>query len=151
MQNHSGGFLVLYTITKRVSLQHASEIVNQIRCLHEQAPITLVGTKADQGHNRQVKREDGLAEARRLRCGFHETSASLNFDVVVTFQDLIRQCRKAASQHPQPVPRSKALCGLVSTLCAWMSPLLFLVFWGGDDTHDDDGESDLAYVEPELW
>ena len=146
VRKNTGGFLVLYATTKRSTLDRASETVQQIRSLHERAPVLLVGTKADLGYYRKVKREVGLAEADRLGCGFRETSASLNSDIAETFRDLVRECRKVGLQNVQPMRRSKTSWGWPLTLCG-LTDILHLVFWGGDD---NDGDGDPTYVEPEL-
>lgn len=71
-------FLVLYSITDRASFEEAKRIGRQIRerrrtNVHS---LTLIGTKRDLGHLREVGETEGSHLSGELECSFYEISVS---------------------------------------------------------------------------
>ncbi|KAJ7150680.1 P-loop containing nucleoside triphosphate hydrolase protein [Mycena filopes] len=88
------GFLLLYSITSRLSFDRLEESYQHLA--YEKGripPIILVATKADMHSERVVSREEGARLAARLRCSFLETSALTGQDVDRVFNELVRAMR----------------------------------------------------------
>ncbi|KAM9783052.1 GTP-binding protein GEM [Neosynchiropus ocellatus] len=88
-------YLLLYSITDRVSFLRASELRISLRRLRpaRHTPIILVGNKCDLVRRREVSTSEGRACAAVLDCKFIETSAAMQHNVWEAFHGVIRQLR----------------------------------------------------------
>ncbi|XP_072516759.1 RERG/RAS-like b [Salminus brasiliensis] len=92
------GFVVVYTISDRMSFLNAKNILHQIKesrretCKGEtDVPICLVGNKQDLCHSRQVTEEEARTLSMEHKCLFQEVSAAENYlDIANLFTKLIR-------------------------------------------------------------
>ncbi|XP_071445507.1 GTP-binding protein Di-Ras2 isoform X1 [Hetaerina americana] len=90
-------FILVYSVTSRQSLEELRPIWDAIKETKgaELAgiPVMLVGNKCDEGEEggsaREVRPEEGEAEAQRWGCNFMETSAKTNHNVKELFQELL--------------------------------------------------------------
>jgi GTPase KRas protein len=107
------GFLLVYSISSRLSFTRIQSFHNQIRRVKESLahspshsgyticsvppssplPIMLVGNKSDQITEREVSTREGLALAQELGCGFLEASAKNCIAVEDAFHEVVRQLR----------------------------------------------------------
>jgi Ras-related protein Rab-6A len=79
--------VVVYDITSQKSFQQTRKWVDDVRGERgSDVIIVLVGNKTDLSEKREVKAEDGEAEAKRLGCLFVETSAKVGHNVKVLFK-----------------------------------------------------------------
>jgi small GTP-binding protein len=93
------GFLLVYSITSRGSLDDLMELREQILRVKDtdRVPMVLVGNKCDLDAERQVTREDGQYTASQWGgVSFIETSAKKKINVDEAFYDVVRQINKAA-------------------------------------------------------
>merc|ERR1712038_939419 len=87
----ANGFIIVYDITDRETFQLINEdLVEKVRHGKPNAPIFLVGNKADEKPNAQVTSVQGQAKANKLNCQkFLETSAKDNINVKEVFHNLV--------------------------------------------------------------
>ncbi|KAM9121008.1 GTP-binding protein REM 1 isoform 2-T2 [Pangshura tecta] len=88
-------YVIVYSVTDRVSFESASELRIQLRRTRqaENIPIILVGNKTDLVRCREVSVEEGRACAVVFDCKFIETSATLQHNVTELFEGVVRQIR----------------------------------------------------------
>ncbi|XP_055057668.1 GTP-binding protein Di-Ras1b [Paramisgurnus dabryanus] len=89
-------FILVYSITSKQSLEELKPIYQQILAIKgtvENIPIMLVGNKSDETQ-REVKTDDGEAQAKIWKCAFMETSAKTNHNVTELFQELLNLEKK---------------------------------------------------------
>ncbi|XP_006003495.1 GTP-binding protein GEM [Latimeria chalumnae] len=88
-------YLIVYSITDRVSFEKASELRIQLRRTRqaEDIPIILVGNKSDLVRCREVSVSEGRACAVVFDCKFIETSAAVQHNVQELFEGIVRQVR----------------------------------------------------------
>jgi small GTP-binding protein len=86
------GFLVVFDITDRASLDHARAWIDELRAFH--VPMVLVGTKADLAEQRQVTSE----MARDCGLPYFEVSAKQKKNVRAPFF-LLSDLAEAARPH----------------------------------------------------
>ncbi|XP_056599952.1 GTP-binding protein Di-Ras1b [Triplophysa dalaica] len=89
-------FILVYSITSKQSLEELKPIYQQILAIKgnmENIPIMLVGNKSDETQ-REVKTDDGDAQAKTWKCAFMETSAKTNHNVTELFQELLNLEKK---------------------------------------------------------
>ncbi|XP_051555108.1 GTP-binding protein Di-Ras1 [Myxocyprinus asiaticus] len=89
-------FILVYSITSKQSLEELKPIYQQILSIKgnvENIPIMLVGNKSDETQ-REVKTDDGEAQAKNWKCAFMETSAKTNHNVTELFQELLNLEKK---------------------------------------------------------
>jgi GTPase KRas protein len=86
------GFLLVYSINSRNSLEELSSFYEQILRVKdsEHVPVLIVGNKCDLEIERQVSYDEGKALANRFGCKFIETSAKQRINVEEAFYDLVR-------------------------------------------------------------
>lgn len=104
------GFLLVYSINSRNSLEELSNFYEQIIRVKDDdnVPILIIGNKCDLEIERQVSYEEGLALADQLGCKFLETSAKQRINVEEAFYSLVRTIKAKnkkvkESQNLQPV------------------------------------------------
>merc|ERR1712013_905679 len=86
------GFLLIYSITNRQTLQDIQPMRDQIVRLKggENVPMILVGNKCDVYDEREVSQDEGQQMADRWHCPFYETSAKTRHNVNETFAEVVR-------------------------------------------------------------
>lgn len=96
-------FLIVYSVTYRPSFEAVQKVFEQVMTTKEKyaAPggfdatlIVLVGNKSDLDHKRTVGISEGRMLAKKLGCGFIETSAKTRTNVEEAFYKVIRADRK---------------------------------------------------------
>ncbi|CCH58882.1 hypothetical protein TBLA_0B00370 [Henningerozyma blattae CBS 6284] len=88
------GFLLVYSVTDRQSLQELMELREQVLRIKDMdhVPMVLIGNKADLIDERVVPVEEGIALSGEWgKVPFYETSALLRSNVDEVFVDLVRQ------------------------------------------------------------
>lgn len=91
------GFVLVYSIADRKSLEHLSELRAKILRIQDSdsVPMVLVGNKSDlPDDQREVSLAIGKDQASAFSCPFFESSAKLRTNVDELFAELVRQVRK---------------------------------------------------------
>ncbi|KAI8335658.1 ras-like protein 3 [Choanephora cucurbitarum] len=101
------GFILVYSITSRLSFEEVSTFYHQIRRVKDRDffPMVLVGNKCDLESDRQVSSQEGKDLAKTFGCPFTETSAKQRVRVDDTFYDVVREIRRINKEQEG---RSKA-------------------------------------------
>ncbi|KAL6050304.1 Small G-protein Ras1 [Balamuthia mandrillaris] len=103
------GFLLVYSITNRSSFEHITNYRNEILQVKKKdmVPMVLVGNKTDLEEEREVATSEGWELAKRLGCGFIETSAKLRLNVEECFLQLVDECiedtMSIGTDHSPPI------------------------------------------------
>ncbi|KAI8061484.1 small GTPase superfamily [Gilbertella persicaria] len=90
------GFLIVYSITSRMTYDRVNKYRDQIfrvkntNCI----PMVLVGNKCDKITDREVTREEGVSKSRLIGCEFVETSAKTCVNVERSFYSVVRLIRQ---------------------------------------------------------
>ncbi|CAI5758993.1 unnamed protein product [Candida verbasci] len=97
------GFLLVYSINSRNSLEELQSFYEQILRVkdQDQVPVLVVGNKCDLEMERQVSYEEGLQLANSFGCPFLETSAKQRINVEEAFYDLVRYIRDSNKKIEQ--------------------------------------------------
>ncbi|KAJ3405033.1 Ras GTPase ras2 [Chytriomyces hyalinus] len=96
------GFMLVYSITSRVSFEGISQFRDQIQRVKDtdaHIPMTLVGNKSDRHAEREVSKEEGAYLAHKLGCGFVVTSAKTRVNLEKAFFSVVRALRAQQRQH----------------------------------------------------
>jgi len=91
-------FMIVYSVTSRVSFENVKKYVCQILRLKQTGTvpiIIIVGNKTDLVQQREVSCSEGKELAKSLGCGFLETSARTRMNVDEAFFELVREIRQA--------------------------------------------------------
>ncbi|KAI8338790.1 ras-like protein 1 [Choanephora cucurbitarum] len=90
------GFLLVYSITSRMSFEEISTFYQQICRVKDRDyfPMVLVGNKCDLETDRQVSSQEGRDLAKTFGCQFLETSAKQRTHVDDAFFEVVRDIRK---------------------------------------------------------
>jgi GTPase KRas protein len=90
------GFLLVYSVTSRMSFEEISSFHQQILRVkdEDEFPMVVVGNKCDLEGERQVSYEEGLELARKFNCDFIETSAKQRINVEESFFSLVRAIQR---------------------------------------------------------
>ncbi|PAV20706.1 ras [Pyrrhoderma noxium] len=90
------GFLLVYSITDRLSFGEMDDFFQQIQRVKDRdsVPLVLVGNKVDLSHEREVGREQGESLGKHFICPFFEISAKNKDAVDQVFTELVREIRK---------------------------------------------------------
>ncbi|KAI8334132.1 ras-like protein 1 [Blakeslea trispora] len=90
------GFLLVYSITSRMSFEEISTFYQQICRVKDRDyfPMVLVGNKCDLETDRQVSSQEGRDLAKTFGCQFLETSAKQRTNVDDAFFEVVRDIRK---------------------------------------------------------
>ncbi|KAJ3433229.1 ras-like protein rasd [Anaeramoeba flamelloides] len=90
------GFLIVYAINSRNSLDEVSSFREQITQAKDsdEVPMIIVGNKNDLENERQVSQEEGRDLAKSFNCPFMETSAKTRTNVEESFFELVREIKR---------------------------------------------------------
>ena len=64
-------------------------------------PVMLIGNNSDMHFDRQVSRQEGIALAQSLKCGFVETSARYDSNIERAFYGAVRLLRETFQKFPR--------------------------------------------------
>lgn len=99
------GFLLVYSVTDKKSLQELLSIREQITRIKgsSNVPMVLIGNKCDLTDERELDPEDGIEISKTWdKVPFYETSAMYKMNVDDAFVDIVRQIiRKEVQQQQQ--------------------------------------------------
>ncbi|CUM66826.1 uncharacterized protein PRCAT00004510001 [Priceomyces carsonii] len=111
------GFLLVYSITSRNSLEELQSFYEQIQRVKDSeiVPVLVVGNKCDLEIERQVSYEEGLSLAKSFNCSFLETSAKQRINVEEAFYDLVRSVRDENKRQTEQESSKKAAGGATSS------------------------------------
>ncbi|KAI8093335.1 ras-like protein 3 [Halteromyces radiatus] len=103
------GFILVYSITSRLSFEEISTFYQQIRRVKDKDffPMILVGNKCDLESDRQVSSQEGYDLAKEFGCPFMETSAKQRINVDDSFYEVVREIRRM-NKREQENSRSKS-------------------------------------------
>ncbi|SAL95901.1 hypothetical protein [Absidia glauca] len=90
------GFILVYSITSRLSFEEISTFYQQIKRVKDKDffPMILVGNKCDLETDRQVSFQEGNDLAKEFGCPFMETSAKQRIHVEDSFYEVVREIRR---------------------------------------------------------
>ncbi|EIE79843.1 hypothetical protein G6F46_006460 [Rhizopus delemar] len=90
------GFLLVYSITSRMSFDEISTFYQQICRVKDRDyfPMVLVGNKCDLESDRQVSSQEGKDLAKQFGCQFIETSAKQKIHVEEAFFEVVKDIRR---------------------------------------------------------
>ncbi|KAG2208727.1 ras-like protein 1 [Mucor mucedo] len=90
------GFLLVYSITSRLSFEEITTFYQQICRVKDRDyfPMVLVGNKCDLEADRQVSSQEGRDLAKNFGCQFIETSAKQRIHVDEAFFEVVRDIRR---------------------------------------------------------
>jgi len=89
--------IVCYDLTDGASFERVKFWVNELLAVEENAIISVVGTKSDllqDGKNRGVPQQEVERYAASINAKSYETSARLNVNVDVVFEDVVKEWDK---------------------------------------------------------
>lgn len=97
------GFLLVYSITSRLSYDEISTFHDQILRVKDKEyfPMVVVANKCDLEADRQVSGQEGRDLARSFQCRFMETSAKQKINVDEAFYTLVREIRKCSKENQE--------------------------------------------------
>ena len=101
------GFVLVYAITSKESLEDVKRIRNQILTIKkcDDVPMILVGNKNDLADERAVSRYQGATLANGFNnCSFLESSAKCVDNVNHIFEDIVRQIR---TKNPEIIEKRR--------------------------------------------
>lgn len=90
------GFLVVYSITSRLSFEEIEGFYQQIRRVKDKDhfPMVLIANKCDLESERQVSSQEGKDAAKKYGCQFIESSAKFRINVDEAFHEVVRDIRR---------------------------------------------------------
>ncbi|KAF7732098.1 Ras GTPase [Apophysomyces ossiformis] len=90
------GFLLVYSITSRMSFEEITTFYEQICRVKDRDyfPMVLVANKSDLVADRQVATQEGIDLAKQFGCKFIETSAKARVNVDNAFFEVVRDIRR---------------------------------------------------------
>ena len=103
--NSGQGFLLVYSIASRESLQTVIDLHNHILTVKREDsvfPMVLIGNKCDLDRDRIVTEDEGANLSKKWRIPFYETSAKTRINIEQCFISLVRQImiRSGADSDP---------------------------------------------------
>ncbi|KAI8640498.1 ras family-domain-containing protein, partial [Parasitella parasitica] len=95
------GFLLVYSITSRMSFEEIDTFYQQICRVKDRDnfPLVLVANKCDLELDRQISSKEGQDLAKHYRCHFVETSAKVRINVDEAFYEIVRDIRRYNKEH----------------------------------------------------
>ena len=111
----SDGFICVYAITSRYSIEDVAIIREQLLRVNEYNPIpmVLVGNKIDIVDERQITTEEGSDLANSFSCPFYETSCKDRVNIEEAFFSAIREIEKYQIAHRSKKHKNKKECCLM--------------------------------------
>lgn len=108
-------FVIVYDVTRRSSFEATEKLFHEVVDVKRKldassfAPslVILVGNKSDLDNRRLVGTMEGQQLAKRLGCGFVETSAKLGTNVETAFFTVVRADRKLKQQKLEEENRER--------------------------------------------
>ena len=98
--NQSDGFLIVYDITDKNTLEKLDFWYDQIKLnAPENIKYVLVGNKCDLEEQREITKDEGINRSKKYKCNFFETSAKENINVNEIFQCLVNEIYKGISNN----------------------------------------------------
>ncbi|KAI7904585.1 ras-like protein 1 [Cokeromyces recurvatus] len=90
------GFLLVYSITSRMSFEEIETFHQQICRVKDRDyfPMVLIANKCDLESDRQVSSQEGRDLAKKYGCHFVEASAKLRINVDEAFYEVVRNIRR---------------------------------------------------------
>lgn len=90
------GFLLVYSITSRMSFEEIETFHQQICRVKDRDyfPMVLIANKCDLEADRQVSSQEGKDLAKKYGCQFIETSAKHRINVDEAFYEVVRDIRR---------------------------------------------------------
>ncbi|KAG1467840.1 hypothetical protein G6F56_004187 [Rhizopus delemar] len=90
------GFVLVYSITSRLSFEEINTFYQQIRRVKDRDffPMILVGNKCDLESERMVSAQEGKDQAKNFNCPFNEASAKQRIRVDDVFYEVVREIRR---------------------------------------------------------
>lgn len=90
------GFLLVYSITSRMSFEEIETFYQQICRVKDRDhfPMVLIANKCDLEYDRQVSSQEGRDLAQQYGCQFVETSAKERVNVDEAFHEVVRDIRR---------------------------------------------------------
>ena len=108
--NSSNGFLLIYDITDKASLEHLNFWVAQINLnAPEKTKCILVGNKCDLEESRQVSKEEGKNYAEKNKIKFFETSAKNGTNIKEVFEYIAKEIYNQQKMELRTVAGSQVL------------------------------------------
>jgi len=111
--------IVCYDLTDGASFERVKFWVNELLAVEENAIIAIVGTKSDllqDGKSRGVPQQEVERYAASINAKLYETSARLNVNVDVVFEDVVREWDKKPRHEEiheyNPIVLSKSAASL---------------------------------------
>lgn len=101
-------FLLVYSITERLSLEALEDIYDSISDVKDPKDISivLVGNKCDLESKRLIDKEKGKRQAETWGCSFHEVSAKEKIGNEKVFEDVIKSIVKKRGGNDPSSARS---------------------------------------------
>uniref|UniRef100_A0A8R1DSU3 GTP-binding protein Di-Ras2 n=1 Tax=Caenorhabditis japonica TaxID=281687 RepID=A0A8R1DSU3_CAEJA len=91
-------FILIYSVTSKQSMAELAPIIEMLKEVKgaaiSEVPIMLVGNKKDEDAKREVSTGAGEKVASQMGCGFIETSAKNNENIMELFQQLLSREKK---------------------------------------------------------
>jgi len=108
------GFMLIYSVTARASLEEVDRIHDKILATKEGAakiPVVVVGNKCDMKAERQVTEEEGRALAEKWGASWFESSARNRINHDVPFVTILKEIRKM--KENQSKKKKKPFCAIL--------------------------------------
>jgi GTPase KRas protein len=95
------GFMLVYSITSRGSLDYLMELRQQILRVKDKDyfPMIVVGNHCDRVTERLVSTQEGRALAKSFGCPFCEVSTHERINIESSFFDLVREIRRYQNEQ----------------------------------------------------
>lgn len=99
--NQAQGYLVVYSITSRSTLERAPDFVELVRRVNDGVlpPSILVGNKCDLNITREVTKDEGKAMADKYQMEFMEASAKNRINSDDVFYSVLRRVIELAKSE----------------------------------------------------
>merc|ERR1719266_219639 len=109
------GYLIVYSITNKNSLQEATGLKEKIVRIRdsEDFPLVLAGNKCDLETEREVPSTEGQKTADKWSCPFFETSAKTKQNSEAAFFNVVREIRKKHAKSNSPATKKSRFCSIL--------------------------------------
>lgn len=105
-------FVMVYAIDSTISFEALKAFYEQLVTFRQNpnVPIIVVGNKADNEQNRQIKKEDGMKYAASIKADFIESSAKKDLNVTTIFENISKRLFAAKYKQPNPNEQAEKKC-----------------------------------------